>query len=64
MIVMTSTSVLFGLFGSGELQVTTLGRLGTVLSKRNEKSKKGLLIDERLSIIRLKFIEYGKSSIN
>lgn len=62
MIVMTSTSVLFGLFGSGNLQ--PWDELEQYYLKENEKLKKGLLIDERLSIIRLKSIEYGKSSIN
>ncbi|XP_001947560.2 putative inorganic phosphate cotransporter [Acyrthosiphon pisum] len=62
MIVMTSSSVLYGLFGSGELQ--PWDDLEQHYLKEKEISEKGLPMDERLSIIHSKSIEDGKSLNN
>ncbi|XP_026823302.1 sialin-like isoform X1 [Rhopalosiphum maidis] len=62
MIVMTASSVVYGLFGSGELQ--PWDDLEQYYLKEKEKAKRGLPMDERLSIIYSKSIEDGKSSNN
>jgi len=62
MIVMTSSSVLYGLFGSGELQ--PWDDLEQYYQKEKEKSEKRLPMDEKLSIIHSKSIEDGKSLNN
>lgn len=59
MIVMTASSVVYGLFGSGDLQ--PWDDLEQHYLKEKEKAKRGLPMDERLSIIHSKSIEDGKS---
>lgn len=63
MVIMTTSSIIFGLFGSGEIQ--PWDDLEQYYLKEKEKQKQGLPMDEKLSIIQSKSIEDGRSkSIN
>lgn len=55
---MTASSVVYGLFGSGELQ--PWDDLEQYYLKEKEKAKRGLPMDERLSIVHSKSIEDGR----
>lgn len=59
MIVMTASATVFILFGSGEIQ--PWDDLEQHYLKEKEKQKKGLPMDERLSITQSKSIEDGLS---
>lgn len=60
MVFMSTSSLIFGLFGSGEVQ--PWDDLELHYLKEKEKQKQGLPMDERLSIIQSKSIEEGRSS--
>jgi ACS family sodium-dependent inorganic phosphate cotransporter len=63
MVIMTTSSLIFGLFGSGEIQ--PWDDMEQYYLKEKEKQKQGLPMDEKLSIIHSKSIEEGRSkSIN
>jgi len=55
MVVMAASSVVYGVFGSGELQ--PWDNLQQHYLKENEKSQRGLPMNERLSIIQSKSID-------
>lgn len=60
MVFMSLSSLIFGLFGSGEVQ--PWDDLEQHYLKEKEKQKQGLPMDERLGIIQSKSIEEGKLS--
>lgn len=60
MIVMTASSVIYGIFGTGETQ--PWDDLEQYYLREKEKQKRGLPMDERISIRQSREIEEGKFS--
>lgn len=60
MVMMTGTSIVFLLFGSGEVQ--PWDQMEQYNLRKKEKEKLGLPMDEEISIRQAKMVEEGKSS--